>query len=100
MGMRCILGTHVLVMLVHGHFSLVRVHDVWFTMWAEHDLISGLWGFVSRWCSLHHCILYAHCIATGYVFGVREDRLERAYGLMVLDSGVESIDLRMHGRMR
>ena len=49
MGMGCILGTHVLVVLVHGHFSLVRVHwhghmhGVWFTMWAEHDLMPGLW---------------------------------------------------------
>ena len=41
-------------------------------------------GFVSRWCSLRHCILYAHCMVIGYVLGVREDRPEGAYGSMVL----------------
>ena len=49
MGIGCMLGFHVLLlMLGHGHVSMVRVHwhghvhGVWIVMWAEHDLIPGL----------------------------------------------------------
>ena len=41
-----------------------------------------------------------HCMATGYVLGVQEDRPERAYGSVVLGSGFKSTDPRTHGRAR
>ena len=53
-------------------------------MWAEHDLIPGLWGLCITLVLVTPCILYAHCMVTGYVLGVREDRPEGAYGSVVL----------------
>ena len=89
-GKGCIWGIHVFCMLGHGHINLIKVHchrhvhGVWFTMWAEHDLIPGLWELCITLVLVTPCILYAHCMVTGYVLEVREDRPEGAYGSVVL----------------
>ena len=75
-GKGCIRGIHVLCMIRHGHINLIKVHwhghvhGVWFTMWAEHDLIPSLWGFCITLVLITHCILYALCMITGYVLEV------------------------------
>jgi len=57
---------YVLMVLGHGHNSLVRmhwhghIHGVWFILWAEHDLMPSFMGVLYHVSARYAFAFYMH----------------------------------------